>query len=90
MVLRKIVHHITPAIHRARAFTEDERQGCQKSKIAFKTSKGTEYDNVEWLSTERNERIETWRYEESPAPVIVVTPKRPDIIIFPLQRKRVW
>ena len=47
----KTAHHIVPAIHRARAFTEDESEGYQKSEIAVKTNKGTKFDNVERQST---------------------------------------
>ena len=46
-----MAHHIVPAIHRAGAFTEDESEGYQKSEKAFKTNKGTKYDNVERQST---------------------------------------
>ena len=42
---------IVPAIHRVREFTEDESEGYQKSGIAFKTTTGSKYDNVEWQST---------------------------------------
>ena len=58
MVLRKTVPHIVPAIHRARAFTDDESERHQKSGVAFKTNKDTKYDNVEWQSTERSDRIQ--------------------------------
>ena len=47
MVLQKIIHHIVPAIHRTREFTEDESEGYQKSGIAFMTNEGTKYDNLE-------------------------------------------
>ena len=58
MVLRKIVHHIVPAIHWAREFTENENESHQKSGIAFKNNKGAKYDNVEWQSTERSDRMQ--------------------------------
>ena len=100
MVLRKIVHHIAPAIYRARAFTEDESEGYQKSGIAFKTNKGTKYDIVEWQSTERSNRMQkcqdweiVWDEDKSPAmfpPVIVVTAKRPDVAIYSTTEKSVW
>ncbi len=57
MVLRKIVHHIAPAIHRARAYTADAEEGYQRSGIAFKTNKGTN-NNVKWQSTVRSEKIQ--------------------------------
>ena len=98
MVLRKIVHHIAPAIYRARAFTEDESEGYQKSGIAFKTNKGTKYDIVEWQSTERSNRMQkcqdweiVWDEDKSPAmfpPVIVVTAKRPDVAIYSTTEKK--
>ena len=100
MVLRKIVHHIVPAIHRAREFREDESEGCQKSGIAFKTNKGTKYDNVEWQSTERSDGMQkcqdwemVWDEDKSPAkfpPVVVVTAKPPDITIYSTTENSVW
>ena len=76
MVLRKIVHHVVPAIHQAREFTEDTEESgeYQKSGKASKTNKGTRYDNVEWQSTERRERMQkcqdwemVWDEYKSPA-----------------------
>ena len=60
-------HHIVRAINRARAFTDDKREGHQKSGIAFKTNKGTKYDNVEWQNTERSDRMQKCQDWEIPA-----------------------
>ena len=99
MVLRKIVHHIVPAIHRARAFTEDETDGYQKSGKAFKANKCTKYDNMKWQSTQRSDRMQkcqdwamVWVEDKSPAmipTVTVVTAKRPDVTIYSTTEKSV-
>lgn len=98
MVLRKIIHHITPAILRARAFTEERADRCQKEGIAFKSDKGIAYKNTKWTSDEKNDRIPkcqdwevVWDEDKSPAmfpPVIVTTAKRPDITIYSTEEKR--
>lgn len=98
MVLRKIIHHLAPAVIRARAFTEDKSDRCQKSGIAFKSDKGTAYKNTKWTSDEVNDRIPfcedwevTWDEDKSPAifpPVIITTAKRPDITIYSMEEKK--
>ncbi len=96
MVLRKIVHYIASAIHRARAYTADADEGYQRSGIAFKTKNGngTKYANVNWQSIEREVResstVRTVRLfvmkirvlHAMFSPVIVVTAKRSDITIY--------
>ena len=57
-MLQKIVHQIASATHRARAFTEDESEGYQKSRLIKALN---EYDNVEWQSTEKSDRIQKFQ-----------------------------
>ena len=76
----------------------DESGGYQISGIAFKTNKGTEYDNVESQSTEKSDRLQKcqdWEMicDEDNSPVtfptvIVVTEKHPDVTMYSIAENK--
>ena len=90
-VLREILHQVIPAIIRARAPTKDSDKENSKG-IAFKSTKGTQYDNVTWKGTKKQETIKNcndwkvvWDEDKRPMifpPEIVTTSLRPDITIY--------
>nr|XP_054769560.1 uncharacterized protein LOC129277399 [Lytechinus pictus] len=87
-VLREILHQVTPAILRARTPAKDVT--CRS--IAFKSTKGTKYNNVTWMGSKKQEQIQNcsdwkvvWDEDKIPMafpPEIVTTSSRPDIIIY--------
>ena len=60
MVLREKVHHLVPAIVKARRPAVDNGDKQSVTGIAFKTDSGNKYNNVAWLGTgkqEKNKRL---------------------------------